>query len=370
MKIIFICGSLEPGHDGVGDYTRRLTGELFRQGHVISLIALNDTSVDAIKEEFQESEGNIIPVLRIPNNTKPKERFSRSKQYIADFNPEWLSLQYVPFSFQKKGLPFGLAGQLAKIGKGRKWHIMFHELWVGMDQEAPLKHKVWGNLQQYIARKIIKELAVNNIHTQSRLYQSQLEKIGCIASHLPLFGNVALIENKVSAVQTVKKSLDFIVFGTIHPHAPVKEFISELAEYGLTNKLKIKLNFIGRCGGELNYWLLIGKEQNIEVKVLGEQDTAEISKVLHQADWGISTTPWRQIEKSGTVAAMLEHGLNVICVARSWTPDAAIPSSRINGIVEYKENRLGTLLNFPNPNDSKIVLKNIANSFIGALDCK
>lgn len=27
MTILFLCGSLEPGRDGVGDYTRRLAGD-------------------------------------------------------------------------------------------------------------------------------------------------------------------------------------------------------------------------------------------------------------------------------------------------------------------------------------------------------
>ncbi|WP_264565362.1 hypothetical protein [Flavobacterium sp. N3904] len=370
MKIIFICGSLEQGHDGVGDYTRRLAGELIRQGHEILLIAIYDQSIDTISEEFQESEGSIIQVLRIPNSTKPNVRFAKSKQYISDFNPEWLSLQYVPFSFQKKGLPFGLASQLYKIGRGKKWHIMFHELWVGMDQESPLKHKLWGNLQKYIARKIIKKLAPNAVHTQSVLYQSQLEKIDCIPSYLPLFGNIAVIENNVSDISVNKDYLNFIVFGTIHPNAPVKEFISELAQYGQINKLKIKLNFIGRCGAELNRWVFLCQEQNIEFKVFGEQNSDTISKALSNADWGVSSTPWRQIEKSGTVAAMLEHGLNVICVARSWTPDTDIPSGVLNGIVEYKENTLKNLFDSPHLNNSKSDLKNIANSFLGFLGSK
>ena len=32
MKIVFICGCLEPGKDGVGDYTRRLSAELIDHG--------------------------------------------------------------------------------------------------------------------------------------------------------------------------------------------------------------------------------------------------------------------------------------------------------------------------------------------------
>ncbi len=370
MKIIFICGSLGKGRDGVGDYSRRLAGELIRQGHDVSLLALRDKSTAVIKKEVQESEGIYIPVLRIPNDVKQKIRFAVCKQYVTDFNPEWLSLQYVSFSFQKKGLPFSLANQLFELGKGKKWHIMFHELWVGMDDEAPIKHKIWGSLQKYLARKIIKILKPTIVHTQSILYQYQLKKMGCKALHLPLFGNIQVIENKVSTVDKDENSLDFIVFGTIHPQAPVNEFILELMTYGESNKSKIKLNFIGRCGDELNNWITVCEEHKVEVEVFGEQNSDAISNVLSNSDWGISTTPWRQIEKSGTVAAMLEHGLNVVCVARSWTPKEDIPSNTIKGIVNYKINTLDELLNYHNTGDSKNVLKKCATIFIAALDPK
>ena len=48
MKFAFICGSLEPGRNGVGDYTRRLAGELAAQGHECLLVSLND--VDHVDE--------------------------------------------------------------------------------------------------------------------------------------------------------------------------------------------------------------------------------------------------------------------------------------------------------------------------------
>ena len=38
MKITFICGSLNPGQDGVGDYTRRLAAQLALDGHECQLI--------------------------------------------------------------------------------------------------------------------------------------------------------------------------------------------------------------------------------------------------------------------------------------------------------------------------------------------
>jgi hypothetical protein len=42
MKIVFVCGSVEIGRDGVGDYTRQLGLELLNQGHEVRIIGIND----------------------------------------------------------------------------------------------------------------------------------------------------------------------------------------------------------------------------------------------------------------------------------------------------------------------------------------
>jgi hypothetical protein len=108
LRIAFLCGSLEPGFDGVGDYTRRLAGELTKQGHSTVIIALHDKTVPDKLEEKQTVDNIELPVLRIPAHYSSKKRFRSAGEWIRTFNPDWLSLQYVPYSFQNKGLPFGL----------------------------------------------------------------------------------------------------------------------------------------------------------------------------------------------------------------------------------------------------------------------
>src|SRR5215210_3802535 len=130
MKILFLCGSLEPGRDGVGDYTRRLAGELIRQGNKTFIISLNDRYVSEVFKTIQHDDATAISVLRLPSNLVTKKKMQFARKWIDNENPEWLSLQYVPFSFHTKGLPFRLSKLLRGLGKGRKWQIMFHELWL------------------------------------------------------------------------------------------------------------------------------------------------------------------------------------------------------------------------------------------------
>jgi hypothetical protein len=48
LKILFLCGSLEPGRDGVGDCVKNVAGELRIQGHQAAAIALNDGFINSL----------------------------------------------------------------------------------------------------------------------------------------------------------------------------------------------------------------------------------------------------------------------------------------------------------------------------------
>ncbi len=316
VKIIFLTGSQEVGKDGVGDYTRRLAGELIRQGHEAAIIALNDKYVKSILNSVQLDENTSIPVLRLPNVLSWKKKIEVAGKWIDDFDPEWLSLQFVPFAFQKKGLPFGLGKRLKPLTKNRKWHIMFHEIWVGMGKHDNLKLKLWGNIQKWVLYSFSRKIKISISHTHTQLYKFQLENLGIQSKILRLFSNIPFA--KFDKIEMPTNSISLSLFGTIHPKAPIKNFIEEFKSYCNSRNLTPIIRFIGRFGEEFNSWKKICKHYHIETEVTGETDSATISYKLQQSDYGISTNPYPVIEKSGTVAAMLAHNLNIITVAKDW----------------------------------------------------
>src|SRR3974390_3291412 len=101
MKIAFLCSSLEPGRDGVGDYTRRLAGELIRQGHPCILTGLNDALISDAVTGSQEVEQTQVPALRLPDSMPWLERARRAREWLCGFGPDWYSLQFVPFGFHR-----------------------------------------------------------------------------------------------------------------------------------------------------------------------------------------------------------------------------------------------------------------------------
>lgn len=317
MKIAFLCGSLEPGKDGVGDYTRLLSQEMTRKNHLVLMISINDRYLEDLRKGEEAFDQWRIPCLRISSSFPSRKKFKIIEKEITDFAPDWISLQFVPYAFQKKGLPWDLSLRLKALGNW-KWHIMFHELWIGIDKNASLKHRLIGKVQEGIVKVMVNTLRPSAIHTQSSVYKEVLEEKGIKATLLPLFSNIPKHRSKVK--KSANDKISFVVFGSIQPLAPFSQFLEELVHFQEREKKKLQFIFVGRSGGELSNWISLCEEKKVEVLVLGEQDPARISDVFYKADWGISSTPFYQSEKSGSIAAMLDHELPVYCVAREWVP--------------------------------------------------
>lgn len=357
MRIIFFCGSAKPGNDGVGDYSRRLCGELIRLGHVAQILSLCDFHIASYISEIQEVDGTEILVDRVPSLLSNKKRFKRSQEIINNFQPDWISLQFVPYSFNPKGMPFWLPTFLSKLKGHHQWHIMFHELWLGIDIESSFKHKCIGQLQQLIINKIIHTISPKRIHTQNRLYQYFLQSHSIVADILPICSNIpcTAVKNKV------KLFTQFVLFGTIHSGAPLKDFIDDLVKKKNKFSKPIKFILIGSNGTELTNFKRVLDSSSICYEILGWQSEKVISQVLIDSDYGISTTPYFQTEKSGTYAAYREHHINTICISRKWTPSKGL--YEISDIIKYNKNNLNL-----NPTIIKVFnLKSIAKQFINSI---
>jgi len=215
-----------------------------------------------------------------------------------------------------------------------------------MDAEAPLKHRWWGKLQRYLINAMIKDLRPKIIHTQTSLYQAQLAKLGFKSHLLPLFANIPNTnltkQEDISSEQGNAVSL--VIFGSIHAGAPVEQFAQDAARYARENATTVKLTMIGRCGKEQETWATIWRAAGLPVEILGEQTPHFISRVLSEASLGVATTPVDVIGKSGTAAAMLEHGLPVLCVAHPWFPIGIAPAQPPSRVRVYKEGNFETYL--------------------------
>lgn len=369
ISIVFICGALEFGKDGVGDYTRRLSSELAKHKIDPYILAYNDGYVSQKEEQIQTCNQINIKCLRLPANNASKSNQVEAKIWLQKINPEWVSLQFVPYSFNPKGIPFGLAKSLKQIIGSTKLHIMVHELWIGMNDQASNKQKIIGKLQHVVIKSMLKTLTPKCITTQTKLYQHHINKMGLHAEILPLFSNIQMLKNRSDLDSDIKRNLTestIAIFGSIHPQAPIEDFIQELAK--IDTERRCSFIAIGRNGSELQFWSRLIQKHGFKITILGLQSEQVVSKVLSHCKWGIVTTPYTLLHKSGSAMAMLSHQLPVICFSKPWKPKGYSNNSKIKGAAHYQKGNLKTILNeIEIPNSKEIQLENIANTFIKQL---
>ena len=370
LKIVFLCGSLELGRDGVGDYVIRLSTELARKGHNIVAIALNDHYINESYANNAIAEGANLKVVRLPSIWPSNERFSHAKQWVDEFNPDWLSLQFVPFAFHEKGLPFSLINQLLELGIKRKWHVMFHELWVGMNKESSFQKIVWGKVQRYLIKSLLAKLKPQVVHTQTALYQIYLERMYHKCRLLPLFSNIpnsGEYDDKSSPERHPKQDIKLVAFGSIHPRAQIEMLAKDASLYAAQHLCSVTLILMGRSGPELDYWARSWQAVGLPVSITGEQSAEAISDILRSATLGITTTPLTLIGKSGTVAAMREHRLLVLCVSSPWTAIGIDNPLAPPDVFSYEYGRFASYIRERPRQNSYSTLSAVAQQFIESL---
>jgi hypothetical protein len=323
-KIAFITGCLEPGRDGVGDYAAALGAECVRQGHSVCAVALNDGQT---VEQWRGGRQG-VQVLRIPASAPVGERMREAARFFGEQQPDCASLQFVSYAYAPRGLVFGLARRLRPLFAGRKVHIMFHELWIGRDAGEPLKNRLTGRCQRLLIQSLARRLRPGAAHTSNQYYVEELRKAGIPARVLPLFGNLDLsltpetdwfYERAVAAgwplrQETRDQFLLFGFFGSIHPVWRPEPLFARLEQAG--KRLGRRLGFVsvGRDPAGAALWETLEKTyggRHLFMRA-GEQPAARIAGYFRLMDYGLATTPYALIGKSGTTVAMVESGLPVI----------------------------------------------------------
>lgn len=333
MKILFICGGMEPGKNGVGDYIRRLAGELIRQGHQVAVMAINDRYVNTIIQKQQQDGQESICVLRFPSHMPWNDRLYKAKYFLENFHADWLSLQYVPHSFHDKGIPLALCKFLEKIQtKGVKWHFMLHELWVGELKTESFKFQIIRIIEQFILKKIIIKLDPKLIHTSNELYRNfLLYRLDLDAKILPVFSNINVIDKMTELnfnsdnlfVKNIKNDRNkyFIVtnFGSYYyKWWDIKNAISELKKKAELKGKELLLVSLGKISSEeKKHWDEFSKIT--KTLILGIQSEENIIAWLYYyTDMGIVTTPYLLLNKSGSFQALKSCNVPTLVLKKSW----------------------------------------------------
>ena len=103
-------------------------------------------------------------------------------------------------------------------------------------------------------------------------------------------------------------------FGSLHPSWPSEPLLTQLREAAIRQSRQVVLLSVGRLGPGDILWDRLAQQYSPHVHFckLGEQPAKKVSQYLNSLDFGIATSPYSLVGKSGSVAAMIDHGLPVI----------------------------------------------------------
>jgi hypothetical protein len=376
MRIGFICSGLEPGQNGVGDYVCRLASEMIRHGHTVAAIALNDAGLNGILAEETKTDPGNLPILHLSRAMALSDRLVRASCWLTALQPDWVSLQFVSFGFDPKGLVSSWIPFLSELCGAHRMHWMFHELWVEREKGLPWHYGLWGWLQRRQMLKLHRRLSPLVTHTTNECYARMLKDRDINAEILPLFGNIPISRDREwwPEIERVTEILpanraDWLVlgiFGTIHWQWLLENWFTGLLQRAQANRRAVAMFGIGRLSlssGKLWEKLTMQYAGEARFHHFGEQSPARISQYLSFLDYGVATGRASMTGKSGTIAAMLEHGKEVLVPCWDLPTDGRSPIAGVR-----TKSRFGMASLMIDSETAKLGLANVAGRLMTALE--
>ncbi|MCA6446070.1 MAG: hypothetical protein IM562_02810 [Chitinophagaceae bacterium] len=196
--------------------------------------------------------------------------------------------------------------------------IIAHELWMGNFKNESIKNKIIGLIQKQLLIKLFRLSNIKYIFVSTDIFKNILKSLGIGAKTLPVFSNIPIHiahEDQTSNSQAVT----FILFGSIAFHLDVQAFIHFILKEFLHKGKFVVINHAGIYRGHINEWESIKKDLSPRGVIFKEYGIVEpniISKLLQSADYGLTSYMPHFWSKSGSIAAMLAHGLPIISIAK------------------------------------------------------
>jgi hypothetical protein len=342
LRLVFLCGCLEKGCDGVGDYTRLLAQACQDLGHRCCVISLHDPFVH--HNALHPAVGVQGPLRSHTFRFKDALRHSPSKGHIQEllsrFDPHVISLQWVPYAFHPYGIPYTMGSFLKAIAPaGTPFHMMLHETWLQQSPAGGLLssayHSVLGTLQRQVLRRLMQSIRPFCIHTHTPWYAQLLQGLGYQAHLLPLFGSIlrpasslgassqwlwSALQQKGLVIDAHCKERYYLcgLFGCLPKDwtgQDIQRCIHTVAQLAKAKSQKAVILHIGHLAASSGVWQSIQQAAHHHACAafhLGPQTQNKVWSFLSQLDVGICNTPAHLVTKSASTAAMLDAGLPVL----------------------------------------------------------
>jgi hypothetical protein len=242
---------------------------------------------------------------------------------------------------------------------------MMHELWIGHRSSDSAWDKAVGTVQRLSIVRLLRRLAPQVVHTSNEFYREALEVEGISTGIMPVFGAVPISKDTADAwlpkAVLQKCGLDiaqsraqfwiFGMFGAVHPNWPAEDLMGRLRDIATRAARRVLIISVGEAGPAAKS--MFGRWRKIFPDVtfieVGRRSPEEVSQFLESVDFCLSSYPVYLLGKSSAAAAMLEHGVPVICSWGDLRPDLSIIGPAFDRLVWRNDGALEERLTRPPP---------------------
>ena len=322
MRILLITKNFPPRSCGVGDYARRLAGELVSAGECVTVLT---GPADAPRD---------VPLSLIEVPLRGWGDLTRVLDAIAAWAPDRVQFEYSAFSWSRWGVAWWVNAMLFRLRRrGIEVHVGLHEMAVSMRQhpmQVPIALAQWLHVALLLAAA--DRVAVNmrsRAALLKRLFPWLREKV-CYcpnSSTIPVVAQSADERERFRRGRGVTAGeIVIATFGLFHGAKNYEGLIEAVAR--LRPSMPLRLWMLGNIAASPEYVAQlrhVAQKTGIEDAVWwpGQLEELEISRALQAVDVFVLPQPDGHLTRSSAFMAAAAHGLPVVAVRQPGGRDQA-----------------------------------------------
>ena len=305
MHIALLFPTFPPALDGIGDYTARLASTLAAE-HTVSVWTTAD-------------EVACIPNVAVRQGVSFKTRTGPTSMAAAARcdRPDWVVLQYNPFSYGHRGLNLTLAPALRKIkaaSPGTRIAVMVHEPFVPVTNWRWAILTVWQRWQLWHLGQVADALFFS-ICPWVKRFRSWFPDTP--VHHLPVGSNIPRVAASPAHVRECCKvppgSVVAGIFGTAH-HSRRLPYIARASQAALAAGHDLHVLYVGPHGDAVRQSL-----RSVPVYDAGRLDAPDVSR--HFAAMDLYLAPFEEgvSARRGSFLTGIQHGIATVTTRGAHT---------------------------------------------------
>lgn len=298
MKLYIISGALPPQLDGIGDYTALLAAELAKSAEVVVLTgAANPAPICCVDVESIFSAND------------PKTITAVLARVISD-PPDWVLLQYNPFSYGRWGMNLQLPGVMRAIKRScpeTRIGLMVHEAFVPIDSVKFAVMTTWQRWQLWQLGRCADKVLFS-IEPWAKKFQRWFPKQR--VDSLAVGSNIPLVSTNREAIRAeLGISKDTVVlgyFGTTHV-SRLLSWVRAAAEAILESGRQVLVLYVGPDRNVMNEVLA-----GVPHLTTGSLPANEVSRRFSAMDIHLSTFTDGISTRRGSFMTGIQHGIPTV----------------------------------------------------------